>query len=224
MKIKSIIIGLLVLCCHNIMAQDLKMGFHVGGNLSGYTGGKQYTIYDKSGKVGYEVGADIQYLLKNKFSLASGINLLQTGGKFSAMSGYAGSTGGSQTEFPAVNTKSLSLEIPLKLGYDILLSDNFVLTPAVGLYGRYALVSLKDKVSITGDKGNHDWDCYKDFNKDMHHIDAMKKFEYGVVLGVGAKFANHYVLSLNYHRGLNSVSSQYDLKKSDVSCSIGYIW
>ena len=39
MKIKSIIIGLLVLCCHNIMAQDLKMGFHVGGNLSGYTGG-----------------------------------------------------------------------------------------------------------------------------------------------------------------------------------------
>lgn len=44
MKIKSIIIGLLVLCCHNIMAQDLKMGFHVGGNLSGYTGGKQYTI------------------------------------------------------------------------------------------------------------------------------------------------------------------------------------
>ena len=57
MKIKSIIIGLLVLCCHNIMAQDLKMGFHVGGNLSGYTGGKQYTIYDKSGKVGYEVGA-----------------------------------------------------------------------------------------------------------------------------------------------------------------------
>ena len=111
MKIKSIIIGLLVLCCHNIMAQDLKMGFHVGGNLSGYTGGKQYTIYDKSGKVGYEVGADIQYLLKNKFSLASGINLLQTGGKFSVMSGYAGSTGGSQTEFPAVNTKSLSLEM-----------------------------------------------------------------------------------------------------------------
>ncbi len=219
-----ILVGLLAFCYQDGKAQDLKMGFHVGANLSGYTGGKQYTIYDKSSKVGYEFGADIQYLLKSKFSVASGINLLQTGGKFSVMSNYANTTGNGQTEFPSVNTKSLSIEIPLKFGYDISLSDGFVLTPTVGVYGRYALTSIKDKVNITGDKTDYKWDCYKDFNKDMHHIDGMKKFEYGVLIGIGAKISSHYVLSLNYRKGLNSLTSQYDMEKSDLSCTIGYIW
>lgn len=221
---KFFIIGILVFCCHYSKAQDLRIGFHVGGNLSRYTGGKQYTIYDKSSKVGYEIGADIQYLVKNKFNIASGVNLLQTGGKFSVMSGYAGSFGGSQTEFPEINTKALSIEIPLKIGCYISFKDGLALAPTVGFYGRYALASLKDKVSIASDKNRYDWDCYKDFNNDMYHIDAMKKFEYGVILGVSAKIATHYVLSLNYRRGLNSLSSQYDIKKSDISCSIGYIW
>lgn len=216
--------GIAVLFGQNIHAQDLRMGFHIGGNLAGYTGGKQYIIYDKSSKAGYEVGTDIQYLLKNKISIASGISLLQTGGKFSVMSSYASSTGHGETEFPTVSTKALSLEIPLKFGFDISLSNGFVLTPTVGAYGRYALSSIKDKVNIIGDKTNYKWDCYKDFNKDMHHIDAMKKFEYGVVVGIGTKISNHYMISLNYKRGLNTLSSQYELKKSDFSCTIGYIW
>lgn len=214
----------MAVCSSFGQTQDLKIGVHVGGNLSGYTGGKKYIIYDKANKVGYEIGADIQYMLKSKFSISSGISLLQTGGKFSVMSSYASSAGSSQTEFPAINTKVLSLEIPLKFGYDISISDGFAITPTIGIYGRYGLASIKDKVSIAGDKNDYKWDCYKDFNKDMHHLNAMKRFEYGVLIGVGAKISNHYVLSLNYRRGLNTLSSQYDLKKGDLSCTIGYIW
>lgn len=223
-KVLILLFGITAFLCQSIYAQDLKMGLHVGGNLSGYTGGKQYIIYDKSNKVGYEIGADIQYFLKNKISIASGISLLQTGGKFSVMSSYTSSIGHGETEFPAVNTKALSLEIPLKFGYDISLCNGFALTPNVGVYGRYGVSSIKDKVKIIGDKTNYKWDSYKDFNKDMHHIDAFKKFEYGVLIGISTKISNHYVISLNYKRGLNTLSSQYDLKKSDLSCTIGYIW
>ncbi|MBR6285708.1 MAG: outer membrane beta-barrel protein, partial [Bacteroidaceae bacterium] len=212
------------LVCQSVSAQELKLGVHVGGNVSGFAGGRQYVVYDKTTKAGLELGADVQYLMKNRLCIASGLSLVQTGGKFSVMSSYVNQSGSGYTEFPAVNAKALSLEIPLKLGYNIAIGERVDLVPMVGAYARYGLSAIKDDVNITGYNDGYKWNCYTDLNKDNHHIDALKRFEYGVVVGVGAKVANHYTISLNYLKGLNTLSKQYNLKKSNLAITIGYLW
>lgn len=205
-------------------AQKIKAGFHLGTNISGYTGGKHYIVYDKSSKLGLEIGADIKYLLKNRISVLSGANLLQTGGKFSVMSGYVNTSGNGQTQFPEVSTKALSIEVPLKIGYDIEVCRQTSLIPQVGVFGRYGITSKKEKISIAGYNDTYDWNCFNDFNKDMHHIDGMTRLEYGVSIGLGMKIADHYSLSLNYRKGLNDVSKQYDIQKADLSFAVGYVF
>ena len=65
------------ICTSN--AQDLKIGVHVGANVSNLSGGDTYRIYDSKYKVGPEIGADIAYTTKSDFTVSSGIGLL-TGG------------------------------------------------------------------------------------------------------------------------------------------------
>ena len=147
MKKTIIAATLFTACCLHAQAQTWSYGLHAGINSSGYTGGKAYTIYGNSDRIGYEVGGDIRYTLHGGLLFASGLSILQTGGQFAVMSDYVGATGHGETAFPEVNTRLLSAEIPLKAGWDFRLGRNVVLSPHIGAYARYALASIKDKHS-----------------------------------------------------------------------------
>lgn len=205
----------------NVSAQKLTYGAHVGINFSGYQGGDQYRVYDEKAKTGYEVGADVGYSLGSNFMLLSGLNFAQSGGKFSTMSPYIGTTGNQITEFKEVNTKVLSFEIPVKIGYDFKIGQNFSIIPNAGMFFRYTIASIKSDV-ITADGKNQKWKSTDDFNEDSHHLDAFKKFDYGFVGGVDLLFNKHYSLSASYKHGLKKMQPQFDMKSWTADVSVGY--
>lgn len=111
------------------MAQRLSYGVHAGVSLSGFHGGKTYIVYDSKAQMGYELGFDLACNFGGNVIAMTGFGLSQQSGRFSAMSPYISSMGNQATEFPSIKTKVLSLEVPLKIGYDIKPAKNFSLVP-----------------------------------------------------------------------------------------------
>lgn len=215
---------LLMLMPLNMKAQQLKLGVHAGVNTSGFCGGDAYKVYDRSNKIGFEVGGDVDYTLRNGLLFHSGLSLLQTGGSFSVMSSYVGTNGQLQTEFPEVNAKLISFEIPLQIGYEISLSDGFSITPKAGVYGRFAIASPKGDVRAASEKTSTKWDCLEDYNNGSYHLDALNRWDAGVIAGVEATLFKHYTISASYKRGMTDLSSQYGYKSQSFSLNVGYKW
>lgn len=207
--------------CQFGFSQNLQYGVHVGGNISRFHSGNVFRVYDNKWKVGYEIGGDVKCQVTNHICLLSGLTLVQAGGKFSAMINYYQ---GALTEFPEINAKIVSLEVPLKIGYSFALSENVAIVPNIGIYGRYALASIKDNVITVGDDSAEKWDAFKDYNKGEHQIDAMKRWDFGVAAGLEVQLLKHYSVSLRYNYGLRKQSQQYDIKNQGISLSIGYTW
>lgn len=203
-------------------AQELKFGAHSGINISNFAEGNSQNAYDNSNKLGYEIGGELRLTWSNGFNLASGISFSQTGGKFAALSDYLDETGKMTTEYPEINIKTLSVEIPIQIGYKIPLSKGFALNPFIGAYGRCALLSIKDKVYVNGEKNGEKWNCLKQFSKGNHKIEAMKRFDYGLSCGIETFICQHYILGLKYKKALNSSLTQYNLKNQSYTLSVGY--
>ena len=82
---------------------------------------------------------------KSLFTL-SGIDFLLTAGGYAAMSDYL-SNGNLTTAFPSVNSREVSVQIPVKFGYDFTLGEKLHFIPSVGAYGRFSMVSIKENVT-----------------------------------------------------------------------------
>lgn len=222
---KKLFLALMSLCSFSPLAsnaQELNFGAHSGINISNFAEGSSRNAYDNSNKLGYEIGGDLRLIWNNGINLSSGISFSQTGGKFAALSDYLDETGKMVTEYPEINIKTLSVEIPIQIGYKITLSKNFAINPFVGAYGRWALLSIKDKVYINGEKDAIKWNCLEQFSKDSHKIEAMKRFDYGLSCGIEAFIYKHYVAGFKYKRALNSSLTQYNLKNQSYTLSVGY--
>lgn len=224
MKKTIIAAALFTACCLHAQAQTWSYGLHAGINSSGYTGGKAYTIYGNSDRIGYEVGGDIRYTLRNGLLFASRLSILQTGGQFAVMSDYAGATGHGETAFPEVNTRLLSAEIPLKAGWDFRLGHKVVLSPHIGAYARYALASIKDNVRTANEEQTEKWNCLKNYNKGHRHIEAFKRFDAGLTAEVELRLFRHYLLTAGYRRGFVEQSAQYGLKSQIFTVALGYLF
>lgn len=214
-------LALLICSLATASAQKVDFGAHAGINVSGFHGGDPYLVYDKSTKVGAEIGGDVTFHLSSHLMLLSGLNFSQYGGKFSVMSPYIGAVSNQLTEFKEVNTRVLSLEIPLKIGYEFNIGNNFSIIPNAGVFGRYTVASIKSDV-IQANGTTQKWNSLKDYDKDLHHIDAFKRFDYGIVGGVDFRIAKHYSVSASYKHGLKSQQPQYNLKSNSFNVSVGY--
>lgn len=225
MKHKHFLLAWLLLAasCPTGRAQRLGYGAHVGINFSGFNSSSSQLVYDNKTKVGCETGVDLFYHLGSHFVGITGLNVLQTGGKFAVMSPYVSALGNQATEYKNVNTRVLSFEIPLKIGYDFKLGNSFSLIPNAGIFARYTVVSFKDDV-VTVNGGRDQWKATSGYDKDSHHIDPVRRFDYGYVAGVDMVYAKHYALSAAYKRGLNTMQSQYGLKTWSANVSLGYRW
>ena len=207
--------------CLNANAQNIKFGIHAGIVTSGLIGGDKYQIYDRENKLGFEVGGDVKYNIYHGINLTSGINIFQYGGKFSVMSPYVNNMGQSVTDFPEVNTNVISFEVPLKFGIDLKFSNALVLTPNIGTYFRYAISSVQDDVISNGNTSEK-WNCLKDYNNGAYHLDALKRFDIGLQLGVDATLSNHYVIGFNYKHAMSESSKQFGLKSHSFGMTFGY--
>lgn len=223
---RTFIMALMVAIAYgtNLHAQKIELGVHSGVNVSGFTGGTPYKVYDKLMKIGYEAGGDIRLALGCGWALYTGISLVEAGGKFATMSDYVSATGQGMTEYSGVTIHTLAVEIPVKLGYDIVRSENFRLTPFVGVFGRYSIASIQSHVQMAGSDTSVKWNCLKAFNQESHHIDALKRFDAGTVMGVESLFSGHYLFSADYRRGFTDRSPQFNLKQQGFTFSLGYRW
>ena len=201
MKKTIIAAALFTACCLHAQAQTWSYGLHAGINSSGYTGGKAYTIYGNSDRIGYEVGGDIRYTLHGGLLFAHG-----------------------ETAFPEVNTRLLSAEIPLKVGWDFRLGRNVFLSPHIGAYARYALLSIKDNVRTANEEQTEKWNCLKNYNKGHRHIEAFKRFDAGLTAEVELHLFRHYLLTAGYRRGFVEQSAQYGLKSQIFTVALGYLF
>lgn len=221
MKMKFILLSVcLTVSLASVHAQDWSVGAHAGVNMSSFVGGNVYTVYEQGFKTGYEIGGDVRYTLKNGLNTSMGISLVQTGGEFSTTSSYYER----DTQFSPVNARMLSLEIPLKIGYDFKVSHHLSFNPFVGAYSRYAFASFKDDVTITPLIETHRWNCFDDFNHNHYHLDGFQRFDAGVIVGVETNIAKHYVASFSYKRGLTELSKQFGVKSQTFTLSVGYCW
>ena len=52
-----------------------------------------------------------------------------------------------QKTFPSVNSREVSVQIPVKFGYDFTLGEKLHFIPSVGAYGRFSMVSINENVT-----------------------------------------------------------------------------
>lgn len=173
-----IMASLLPLC--SMAQQGVKVDLHTGTNLSGFVGGNSYVAQDQKMKMGANVGVGVSYETSKNFVYSSGIDFLMTAGSYTAMSDYY--NGGLTAAFPAVNSRELSIQIPVKFGYDFTLGEKLHFIPSVGAYGRFSMVSIKENVTenTDGKSGNSfKWNSFNNYQHNTNRLDGYKRWDVG---------------------------------------------
>ena len=213
----------------HVNAQGLKFGVHAGTDLLWYSA-KNNPPFDESNiKAGFVVGGDVAYTFNNNVALASGISLLVSNGQFSALTEYYPV----EMKFSEVNVKTMSLEIPLKVGYTFRLGSGISLTPMVGVYGRYGVDSFKgDIVSNIGDTSKPEttteswkpYDGYTNSKTAAYSISPMKRWDFGCSAELKLAVKDHYVISAGYMRGLINQDNYYKINNNSLRLTLGYVF
>nr|MCR5312996.1 hypothetical protein [Bacteroidaceae bacterium] len=66
------------------------------------------------------------------------------------------------------------------------------------------------------------WNCLKDYNNGAYHLDALKRFDIGLQLGIDATLLSHYVIGLKYKHGFSECFKQFGLKSHSFGMTLGY--
>ena len=215
-----IAVSLIPLCS---MAQGVKYDVHAGANLSGYVSGNHYTAQDRDMKVGAGLGVGISYETDNRFVISSGLDFLLVRGGFTAMSEYVSPTGGPFTTFPSVNTREISIQVPLKFGYDFHLGEKWHFVPAIGVYGRFSMISIKDNVTENTGEGTttFKWNCFNSY-QGSSRLSSYNRWDVGGLIEGKFTYLDRYSVSLGYNRGFLDKSSQFKFKNQGCHFTIGY--
>lgn len=128
-----------------------------------------------------------------------------------------------QKTFPSVNSREVSVQIPVKFGYDFTLGEKLHFIPSVGAYGRFSMVSIKE--NVTENTGENSGNCFKwnSFNNYQHNtnrLDGYKRWDVGGLIEGKFVYANRYAVTLDYSRGFLDKSPQFKLEPQ-LSSDIG---
>ncbi len=228
---KLLLFVLCIFALSKASAQGVKFGAHVGTDVMWYSSDYQPPFGDSKMKAGFIVGGDVFYTFKNGIALASGLDLLVSNAQFNAHSvNYLNGL-----MFEEVDVKTMSLEIPLKVGYMFRIGKSVSLTPMVGVYGRYGLCSFDGDVVSNVPSGSpyetrpmtEQWkpyDGYVNSKAGAYTIAPMKRWDVGCSVDVRLAVKEHYVLTAGYRRGLLKQQDFYRMYGNSLRFSIGYIF
>lgn len=179
----------------NTPEKTITIGPRVGLNISSMTG----DIDDAKSKVGFNIGAAVEFNFIKSFGINTGL--------FYTTKGYKESYDGDK-----LTANAGYLEIPVMASYRLNFTEDTQLQVNFGPYFAYG-INGKTTVKIDGDKTKYD--TFGD--------DGLKRFDCG--LGVGTSLAiSKFVFGVNYQFGLTNLSDDddYSVKNSNVSISVGY--
>jgi len=205
MKKLLLLVAVLTFTVGSALAQGFQFGAKVGGNFSNVVGGGDYTKYNK-GKIGFNVGATVDYGFNEKMFLFSGLELTTKGFKI-------------DESFAKLTANAMYLQLPIHFAYKIAVGSGPVkLVPEAGLYVAYG-IGGKVKTELFGEEEKDDY--FGDPKKGY-----CKAFDLGVGAAFGAEFGKIGV-KVGYDYGLlNMVDDEDDSKyknmNSNVYLSVGY--
>ena len=204
--------------------QGIKVDVHTGANLSGFAGGSFYAAQDRKMKLGANIGVGLSYETSKKFVFSSGIDFLMTAGNYTAMSDYFSNVG-LTAAFPSVNSREVSIQIPIKFGYDFKLAEKLHFVPSIGAYGRFSMVSVKENVTENdGGKTENSfkWNCFDSYQHNTNRLDAYKRWDVGGLIEGKFVYTNRYAVTIGYTRGFLDKSPQFKFKNHSYHLTLGY--
>lgn len=232
MKKKSLLFYVFILLTTLPTVAQIKVGIEAGMNLSHFKYSSEYYAQKKGGmKPGFQIGGTIDYEFKSHWTLTSGLSFMQTKSNMELAEA-------SLFLFPNTEIKLNHLMVPLKIGYNIRLSDNLSLAPSIGVYGSYdfsAGSSSLEYLYPTEDGKNTirhaSWKPMKGFSYEyptelsrpyMASIEACRSWTYGGIGGVKAVIHKHYTISFSYYESVKKVLKYNGLRNYGFQLSAGY--
>lgn len=211
---------------------QIKVGIEAGMNLSHFKHGSgDYAQKEGGMKPGFQVGATIDYEFKKNWTLMSGLSFMQTKSNMELAQS-------SVFFFPKAEVKLNHLMIPLKIGYNIRLSDNLSLTPSIGVYGSYDFSAGSSSLEYIypSEDGKSairhaSWKPMKGFSYEyptelshpyMASIGACRNWTYGGIGGLKAVIQKHYTISFSYYESIKKTLKYNGLRNYGFQLSVGY--
>ena len=227
MKTKLLLIALIAMIVSAAQAQ-VKFGIEAGINASKFVGDNDnWSKPSEKGdmKIGFQIGATADYEFKNRMMIMSGLYFTRKVGDLKLGDNYYNSTDKPSTymKYPKVETKINYLQIPIKIGYNFNISENFSLIPSIGVYAAYGFSAGKCDLDIKGEDSkitSTQWKPLDGYNN--NEIQAFRKFDWGATAGVKAIISNHYTVSADYYMGIKKANNTYGLRNSTIQLSVGY--
>lgn len=210
---------------------QLKVGVEAGMNLSHFKYSSENYAQRVGGmKAGFQVGATADYEFKKHWMLMSGIAFSQTQSSMKlaySMSFY----------FPDTDIKINHLTVPLKVGYNLRINENFSLIPSVGIYGSYDFSAGKSSLDTQYPSDNgpvmrqDKWNPMKGYAYEIPSgsphpyiasLGAFRHWTYGGIAELKAVICKHYTVGFSYYESIKKAQKQNDLRNYGLQLSVGY--
>lgn len=202
--IKTILFVLVLALCVKANAQDKPFTFGVkaGANMSTLTGDYK----DSKVRFGYNVGVTVDYAVTENWFVLSGLEYTTKGVNGKKVNGVKSSIGASYIQLPIHAAYKLDIASSTKLVFQ---AGPYV---ALGVNGKNKIESSNNTVALSLKENT--------FGK------RMKRFDFGLGLGVGAEFGKINA-NIGYDFGLLNVAKtqkneDYKLRNGNAFVTVGY--
>lgn len=223
MKNRIITFSVFVFCVVSFATSQIKVGVEAGVNFSHYLGTQTYIAKEMGGmKPGFQIGATVDYEMRNHWMLLTGLSFLQNRGTLAIADHMV-------FYFSKADMRINNLVLPVKVGYNIHVSDNLSFIPSFGPYVSYAFSAGKcDMIRATGTvapefvkwepMSGHYYEPEEDWPAS---ISPHKRWDIGAIAGLKTVIYKNYTVSFNYSVGITQVLV-HKLRNSNFQLSVGY--
>jgi len=223
-SLKLVFGTLLLFICTNMSAQNspFRFGVNAGINASNAMISAAETN-GSSFRVGYQIGATVDYAISEKFSILSGLSFITKGSKIEDLdyTDYLGGTPDFTHKF-----EQQYIQLPLYGAYKVNLSDDLAVTFGVGPYFAYGIGGKTKEIlnkSTWGD-GTSERE-YKTFEKNDNYLyyKELKRFDFGLGALVSLEYQK-INFNIGYEHGVTDITetNYYKYRNYTLTFSVGY--
>ena len=125
------------------------------------------------------------------------------------------------------------LEIPVHMGYEYVINENFAVFGNAGPYAAIGVFGkIKAKADLSSAGGNIDWeewgidpsDLKGEGSENIFGKDKMKRFDLGLGIKTGVEFNQKYQVAISYDWGLLETIDDSDWKNRNLMISFSYMF
>lgn len=177
----------------------------------------------KGNSVGWQAGVTGEYAIDGSWLVESALRLKSkpTDGRIAIL---LGAESDSYTLFSCDKTNPVYLELPIRAGYVIKLSDSFDIKISAGPYFGFGLFGKSKWTKLIQNNGSYNGDEFECdlFGKgDNAYEGIMNRFEVGVSGKAALRFKGHYGISVEYTRQFNPMYKNLFSKMYNQTLSFG---